>query len=133
MLLKFYEADELDKKKAIQAYLLTLQHLARLSKRDSFLNLFPKGCGGCFSLQMFCIVYLHKGLAIEVFDLFRILFNDENGAIVNSCEVYYLFLFIICLNFTTWLEYYFISISISSIFVLLLSSIYSLSSLSSLS
>jgi hypothetical protein len=86
-LLKFVESDTLDYENGMAAYIRLLISIAKMVDRGIFMNLFVKRHGGCAAAQFFCMVNLHSRLADDVFDLFRVLLNDNEGEIVTKQEI----------------------------------------------
>ncbi|CAF4934570.1 unnamed protein product, partial [Rotaria sp. Silwood1] len=86
-LICFVKSDTFHYAKAMSAYIHLLISIAKIVDRPTFLEPYPKGCGGCASIQFFCMVSLHPELAKDVFDLFRVLLNDDEGEIVTKDEV----------------------------------------------
>ncbi|CAF4261821.1 unnamed protein product, partial [Adineta steineri] len=66
-----------------RSYLILLLDITRLVPRSTFLEIFPKSCGGCAIAQFFCIVAMHPALHSEVYDLLRELLCDKNGKILE--------------------------------------------------
>ncbi|CAF2737624.1 unnamed protein product [Rotaria sp. Silwood2] len=86
-LIQFVESRTLHYATAMAAYIQLLISIAKIVDRRTFMEPFPKSCGGCASIQFFCMVNLHRELANDVFDLFRVLLNDDEGEIVTKDEV----------------------------------------------
>ncbi|CAF0947017.1 unnamed protein product [Adineta steineri] len=78
----FYNRHILRNRIFMKSYLLLLLDILSLVPRFTFLQMFPKGCGGCTIFQLYAIVFLHPSLVDEVHNLLKALLCDDEERIL---------------------------------------------------
>lgn len=68
---------------SMKAYLQLLYDILPLVPRSTFLELFPKGCGGCAIYQLYAIAFMHPHLDGEVRNLLKALLMDEQEWVLS--------------------------------------------------
>ncbi len=79
----FYNSHILHRRHDMKAYLQLLLAILPLVPHSTFLNMFPKSCGGCAIFQFYAIAALHPSLNVEVHSLLKALLFDEQEQILS--------------------------------------------------